>query len=109
MPGVHVPVWGVRGCGQIHCTIPGNTIYPRVIPDEYRFYSIQFTSWVPGPGALCWYTLYLGEGLYGKKIHTLPPTSPQYPICPPGPAGPRYPLRGKGNSTGRWGGLYRGV
>ena len=23
----------------------------------------------------CWYTLYLGEGLYGKKIHTPPGTS----------------------------------
>ena len=83
MPGVHVPVWGVRGCGQIHCTIPGNTIYP---PGPGELISHMVGPGIGGircPGALCWYTLYLGEGLYGKKIHTLPPTSPPSPLWYP--------------------------
>ena len=83
MPGVHVPVWGVRGCGQIHCTIPGNTIYHTPVPGRNTTSNPRALGGIRCPGALCWYTLYLGEGLYGKKIHTLPPTSPQYPIWYP--------------------------
>ena len=77
---------------------PGPYPSTRVFPlyGAHELYELSYTLWGTAPGDRyrtppCWYTLYLGEGLYGKKIHT--PRGPYTTPCP-SPSPSPLPLPG---------------
>ena len=82
-------MYGSRGNSTPYPPLPVSPILPYIhtqyqggkgIHPEYRILGVWGGR---GPGALCWYILVLGEGLYSKKIHT--------PIAPVPPLVPRLP------------------